>query len=88
MDIKVKAVASSDSKAKKANLFATKRERVKLPTYDDVLVGGNKKYHISEFLSQSSGIAAVLNTKSLQSFQSLDANTYRSGHILNSVLVA
>jgi len=76
MNIKVKAVTSSDSNAKKANLFATKKERVKLPTYDDDVLGG-KEYHISEFLSQPSGIAAVLNTKVLQSFQSLDANTYR-----------
>ncbi|XP_024636193.1 uncharacterized protein [Medicago truncatula] len=77
MDIKVKAVTSSDSNAKKANLFAAKKERVKLPTYDDDDVLGGKEYHISEFLSQPSGIAAVLNTKVLQSFQSLDANTYR-----------
>ncbi|CAL5206396.1 unnamed protein product [Lathyrus oleraceus] len=75
MEIKVKATTSSDSNVKKANLFATKKERVNLPTYDDVV--GSKKYHISEFLSQPSGIAAVLNTKALQSFQSLDANTYR-----------
>ncbi|XP_004498600.1 uncharacterized protein [Cicer arietinum] len=76
MDIKVKATTSSDSNAKKANMFATKKERIKLPTYDDDVLGG-KKCHISEFLSQPSGIAAVLNTKALQSFQSLDANTYR-----------
>ncbi|CAK8570082.1 unnamed protein product [Lathyrus sativus] len=75
MEIKVKAATSSDSNVKKANLFATKKERVNLPTYDDVV--GSKKHHISEFLSQPSGIAAVLNTKALQSFQSLDANTYR-----------
>ncbi|KAJ1379099.1 hypothetical protein SESBI_47200 [Sesbania bispinosa] len=75
MDIKVNVVTSSDSNAKKANLFATKKERVNLPAYDDVI--GGKKYHISEFLSQPSGIAAVLNTKALQSFQSIDANTYR-----------
>lgn len=73
-NIKVKAVTSSDSNAKKANLFATKKDRVKLPKYD---VLGGRNYHISEFLSQPSGIAAVLNTKALQSFQSLDANTYR-----------
>ncbi|KAK7260828.1 hypothetical protein RIF29_27126 [Crotalaria pallida] len=75
MDIKVNVVTSSDSNAKKANLFAEKKERVKLPTYNDGL--GGKKYHISEFLSHPSGIAAVLNTRALQSFQPLDANTYR-----------
>ncbi|KAK2453013.1 hypothetical protein P8452_00685 [Trifolium repens] len=75
IDIKVKATTSSDSNVKKANMFATKKERIKLPTYDDVI--GGKKFHISEFLNQPSGIAAVLNTKALQSFQSLDSNTYR-----------
>lgn len=76
MDIKVKAGNSSNSNEKKrANLFAAKKERIRLPTYSDDL--GGKKYHISEFLSHASGIAAVLNTKALQSFQSLDANTYR-----------
>ncbi|XP_057427014.1 uncharacterized protein LOC130720394 isoform X2 [Lotus japonicus] len=71
----IKAVTSSDSNSKKANLFAAKKDRVKLPTYDDVL--GGKRYPISEFLSQPSAIASVLNTKALQSFQSLGANTYR-----------
>lgn len=75
MDMKVNAATSSDSNAKKANLFASKKERIKLPTYDDGL--GDKKYHISEFLSHPCGIAAVLNTRALQSFQSLDPNTYR-----------
>ncbi|KAL5169618.1 hypothetical protein HKD37_11G031486 [Glycine soja] len=76
MDLKVKAATSLNSNAKKkANLFAEKKERIRLPTYNDDL--GGKKYHISEFLSQPSGIAAVLNTKALQSFESLDANTYR-----------
>ncbi|XP_061364336.1 uncharacterized protein LOC133307793 isoform X2 [Gastrolobium bilobum] len=71
-------VNSSDSNAKRANLFAAKKERVKLPKYDDDDDDlGGKKYHISEFLSHPSGIAAVLNTSALQSFQSLDANTYR-----------
>ncbi|KAE9586476.1 hypothetical protein Lalb_Chr24g0402391 [Lupinus albus] len=74
-DIKVNVVTSSDLNSKKANLFAAKKERVKLPTYTDDL--GGKKYHISEFLSHSSGIAAVLNTRALQSFQPLDANTYK-----------
>ncbi|CAL0333038.1 unnamed protein product [Lupinus luteus] len=74
-DIKVNVVTSSDLNSKKAKLFAAKKERVQLPTYDDGV--GGKKYHISEFLSHSSGIAAVLNTRALQSFQPLDANTYK-----------
>ncbi|QCD96744.1 hypothetical protein DEO72_LG6g1453 [Vigna unguiculata] len=60
---------------RRANLFAAKKERIRLPTYSDDF--GGKKYHISEFLSHPSGIAAVLNTKALQSFQSIDGNTYR-----------
>ncbi|KAL9331200.1 hypothetical protein ACSQ67_000810 [Phaseolus vulgaris] len=75
IDLKGKAVTSLNSNSKRANLFAAKKERIRLPTYSDDF-GGNK-YHISEFLSHPSGIAAVLNTKALQSFQSLDANTYR-----------
>ncbi|RDX77693.1 hypothetical protein CR513_42140, partial [Mucuna pruriens] len=74
MDLKVKAVTFLNSKTRKANLFAAKKERIRLPTYNDL---GGEKYHISEFLSHPSGIAAVLNTKALHSFQSLDANTYR-----------
>jgi len=64
-----------NSNSKRANLFAAKKERIRLPTYSDDF--GGKKYHISEFLSHPSGIAAVLNTKALQSFQSIDGNTYR-----------
>ncbi|MED6133480.1 hypothetical protein PIB30_028546 [Stylosanthes scabra] len=66
---------SSGSNVKRANLSASKTERIKLPDYNDGI--GGKKYHISEFLSQPSGIAAVLNTGALQTFESLDANTYR-----------
>ncbi|XP_017416135.1 uncharacterized protein LOC108326999 isoform X2 [Vigna angularis] len=75
IDLKGKAVASLNSNSKRASLFAAKKERIRLPTYSDDF--GGKKYHISEFLSHPSGIAAVLNTKALESFQSLDANTYR-----------
>ncbi|WVZ08448.1 hypothetical protein V8G54_021794 [Vigna mungo] len=74
IDLKGKAVASLNSNSKRANLLAAKKERIRLPTYSDDF--GGKKYHISEFLSHPSGIAAVLNTKALESFQSLDANTY------------
>lgn len=60
----------SERKTKKANLRAAKRERILLPICDD-------GYRISEFLSHPFGIQAMLNTKTLQSFESLDANTYR-----------
>ncbi|XP_057718872.1 uncharacterized protein LOC130933309 isoform X1 [Arachis stenosperma] len=73
--IKVIAEDSSGSNVKRANLSAAKSERIKLPDYNDGV--GGKKYHISEFLRQPSGIAAVLNTRELQTFESLDANTYR-----------
>ncbi|TKY58211.1 hypothetical protein E2542_SST15267 [Spatholobus suberectus] len=62
-------------KCKEGKFVCCKKERIRLPTYSDDL--GSKKYHISEFLNHPSGIAAVLNTRALQSFQSLDANTYR-----------
>lgn len=76
LEIKVSEVASSDSNAKKANLCATKKERVKLPTYSSGLQG--TAYHFSEFLRHPSGIEAMLNTRALQSFECLDTNTYRS----------
>lgn len=66
----------SSSNAKKANLSATRKDRIKLPNYDSDSVG--KAYHISEFLSHPSGIQAMLNTSALQSFQFIDTNTYRS----------
>ncbi|XLR00725.1 hypothetical protein S83_066923, partial [Arachis hypogaea] len=72
--IKVIAEDSSGSNVKRANLSAAKSERIKLPDYNDGV--GGKKYHISEFLRQPSGIAAVLNMRALQTFESLDANTY------------
>ncbi|KAF7830204.1 uncharacterized protein G2W53_012537 [Senna tora] len=75
MDIKVTKVASFHSNTKKAKLYAARKERVKLPTYGDGIEGTS--YHISEFLSHPSGIEAVLNTRALQSFEPLGANTYR-----------
>ncbi|CAN1262044.1 hypothetical protein LINPERPRIM_LOCUS11130 [Linum perenne] len=66
-------VSNSDS-SKKANLSAARKERVKLDPDSHPNGGG---YEISDFLSHSSGIQAILNTKALQSFQALDANTYR-----------
>lgn len=65
----------SESNTKKAYLFAKRKERIKLPNYD--VDSGGEVYHISEFLSHPSGIEAILNTKALQSFQSVDFNMYR-----------
>lgn len=67
--------AESYTNEKRANLSARKRDRVKLPNYDNG--SKDKIYHISEFLSHPSGIEAILNTSALQSFEFLDANKYR-----------
>lgn len=66
----------SESKTKKANLSAARKERIKLPNYGDG--SGDKRFHVREFLSLPSGIEAMLNTSALKSFQSIDSNTYRS----------
>ncbi|KAJ4707622.1 (RAP Annotation release2) Galactose-binding like domain containing protein [Melia azedarach] len=73
--ISLHQINMSSSNAKKANLSATRKDRIKLPNYDSDSVG--KAYHISEFLSHPSGIQAMLNTSALQSFQFIDTNTYR-----------
>lgn len=65
----------SNSKQKKAYLFATKKERIGLPNYD--VGSGGKAFHIREFLSDPSGIEAILNVKALESFQYLGSDTYR-----------
>lgn len=66
----------SELNVKRAKLSARRRDRIQLPNYNNT--GGSKKtYHISEFLSNPSGIEAILNTSALESFQSLDSNTYR-----------
>jgi hypothetical protein len=74
--IKVNISTPSESNAKKANLSAARKQRIKLPSYDDG--SGGKPFHISEFLRHPSGIQAMLNTSALQDFQALDTNTYRS----------
>jgi hypothetical protein len=74
--IKVNISTPSESNAKKANLSAARKERIKLPSYDDGC--GGKTLHISEFLSHPSGIQAILNTSALQDFQALNNDTYRS----------
>lgn len=66
----------SELNVKRAKLSARRRDRIQLTNYNNT--GGSKKtYHISEFLSNPSGIEAILNTSALESFQSLDSNTYR-----------
>ncbi|KAL3645836.1 hypothetical protein CASFOL_011016 [Castilleja foliolosa] len=72
--VSVNKAKLSESKAKRANLCATRKERVKLPSYGH---GENSIYHISQFLSHPSGIESILNTRALQSYQSLDSNFYR-----------
>ncbi|XVE71416.1 hypothetical protein DITRI_Ditri10aG0148400 [Diplodiscus trichospermus] len=69
-------VACSKSDAKRANLSASRTQRVELPVYGDASNGG-QPYHISQFLSHPSGIQAILNTNALQNFQFLETNAYR-----------
>ncbi|KAI3468463.1 hypothetical protein Pfo_025126 [Paulownia fortunei] len=76
MKVSVKKAKLSESGAKRANLSARKKERIKLPNYGDG-IGGNGIYDISEFFSHPSGVEAILNTRALQSYQSLDSNLYR-----------
>ncbi|KAK6158652.1 hypothetical protein DH2020_005966 [Rehmannia glutinosa] len=71
MKVSVKKAKLSEAGAKRANLSARKKERIKLPNYSDGI------YHISEFFSHPSGIEAILNTRALKSYQSLDSNLYR-----------
>ncbi|KAK8499345.1 hypothetical protein V6N13_010614 [Hibiscus sabdariffa] len=71
-------VASSD--AKRANLSASRTQRVKLPVYNDTSEGsgnGGQPYHISRFVSHTSGIQAILNTKALEKIEFLDTSSYR-----------
>ncbi|PRQ38133.1 hypothetical protein RchiOBHm_Chr4g0410411 [Rosa chinensis] len=65
----------SESNAKKANLCAAKKERIKLPSFDGSL--GRKNFHIREFLSHPSGTEAMLNTRALENFEPLSTDTYR-----------
>ncbi|XP_062097458.1 uncharacterized protein LOC133803428 isoform X2 [Humulus lupulus] len=66
----------SELNTKKANLSASRKERIQLPNYGGDNYGG-KKLHIGEFLSHPSAIEALLNTNALKSFQCLCPNTYR-----------
>lgn len=76
MRVSVKRAELSESGAKRANLCARRKERIKIPNYGDG-VGGNGGYCISEFFTNPSAVEAILNTRALQSYQSLDSNLYR-----------
>ncbi|KAJ0031577.1 hypothetical protein Pint_12679 [Pistacia integerrima] len=80
---RIQGVRMHHKNVKKANLYAARKESVKLPNYDSDCGG---KYHISEFLSHPSGIEAMLNTSALQSFELIDIHTYRSS--LSLTLIA
>ncbi|KDP32843.1 hypothetical protein JCGZ_12135 [Jatropha curcas] len=56
--------------SKTANLSAATRRRIILPISED-------GYRIAEFLSHPSGIEALLNSKSLESYEWIESNTYR-----------
>lgn len=64
---------------RKANLWAKRKEMVKLPEYSD---GSGRVFPVSEFLSHPTGVEALLNTRALQRFEPLDSNTYRLPHDL------
>ncbi|KAF4351050.1 hypothetical protein CsatB_008245 [Cannabis sativa] len=65
---------SDELNTKKANLSASRKERVQLPIIPNY---EGKKFPIGEFLSQPCAIEALLNTNALKSFQCLSPNTYR-----------
>ncbi|KAJ6794859.1 Uncharacterized protein M6B38_228125 [Iris pallida] len=67
--------AGKDSSSRKANLHAKRKERVMLPVHTSG--HGRAPLHISEFLNHPSGVESLLNTRTLQSFQPIDSNTYR-----------
>ncbi|GMI92392.1 hypothetical protein like AT4G31115 [Hibiscus trionum] len=74
--VKNGVVASGD--AKRANLSASRTQRVKLQVYDATSDGnGGQPYHISQFLSHPSGIKAILNTRALEKIEFLDTSAYR-----------
>ncbi|XP_024005060.1 uncharacterized protein LOC18030203 isoform X2 [Eutrema salsugineum] len=61
------------SSSKKANLSASRKQRIKLQN------NGGKKLTFSDFLKHPSGMEAVINAKALQSYHVVDENdnTYR-----------
>ncbi|XP_072980471.1 uncharacterized protein [Typha angustifolia] len=63
--------SGSSSSRRTANLFAERRESIKLPEQQ------GRALPISDFLRHPSGVESLLNTRALQSFEYLEANTYR-----------
>ncbi|XP_010669558.2 uncharacterized protein LOC104886760 isoform X1 [Beta vulgaris subsp. vulgaris] len=66
---------STKSDVKRALLAARKKERIKLPSYENARVG--ETYHISQFLNHPTGVEAMLNVNVLENYDSIDVNTYR-----------
>ncbi|KAL3530052.1 hypothetical protein ACH5RR_009374 [Cinchona calisaya] len=74
--VRVSRAKLSESNARRANLSADKKERIAVPSYRRI-GGGEMVFHISEFLNHPSGVEAILNSRALQSVQSLDLGIYR-----------
>lgn len=76
---------AANSNAKRANLSASKKERIKIPYYGDSV--GGKRYHISEFFDHPTAVEAILNAKAMAEFEPLGSSTYRCKlptiHLLN-----
>ncbi|XP_042443568.1 uncharacterized protein LOC122028760 isoform X2 [Zingiber officinale] len=67
-------VGDPGSGRNKANLSARRQERVFIPNYCD---GNGRAFPISDFFRHPTGMEALLNTRALQRFELLDANTFR-----------
>ncbi|XP_042442325.1 uncharacterized protein LOC122027434 isoform X2 [Zingiber officinale] len=67
-------VGNPGSGRNKANLSARRQERVFIPNYCD---GNGRAFPISDFFRHPTGMEALLNTRALQRFELLDANTFR-----------
>ncbi|RWR91570.1 putative methyltransferase-like protein 15 isoform X1 [Cinnamomum micranthum f. kanehirae] len=63
-----------ESKGRKAQFVAERKERTQLPRYADDC---GRVYQFSEFLSHPLGLESILNARAMQSFQNLDSNTFR-----------
>ncbi|MQM14097.1 hypothetical protein Taro_047026 [Colocasia esculenta] len=69
-----RAVSSEPNSKKVANLAAKSWQRISIPNCDE---GNGGSFPISEFLRHPSGLESVLNSRALQTFERLGANTYR-----------
>ncbi|KAG0473928.1 hypothetical protein HPP92_015785 [Vanilla planifolia] len=59
---------------KRANLWACRKEKVKLPEYTD---RHGRPFCIGDFLRHPSGVQALLNSRALQELESLGPDIYR-----------